>query len=192
MLKIILFISSISFFTGGIIRSNFFAQALTTLVGTFAGFCFSIILFYLTERWKEKSKNKNLSDNIQFELQFNIDFLNSYKEEFEQMIARITSGQKAITFIFKHSKLQSHFLLGAFQTGVLYKYLTTDELKEMHDMMNYFHQYRDNTLWELLIDYLNNKKTPQEVLASFEWDAEQMEKYLRLFISLKEKLKILK
>jgi hypothetical protein len=172
--------------------SPFAQQVIATLIGTFAGFFFSLVLFYLTELWKKKQLNKDISANIQRELQYNIDHLESYKGEFEKMLRQITANGKEIWTIFKHNKLQRLFLLDAFQKGLLYRYLTTDEINQMDAMLNYFQPYRDQILTDLLNSFRTDQKTGQEVLATMEWDRDQIEKHIKTLKTLKTKLKDLK
>lgn len=43
---------------------NFAEQIISTFIGATAAFIFSILLFYLTEKWKNSKKNKDLNENI--------------------------------------------------------------------------------------------------------------------------------
>lgn len=171
---------------------NFYQQIIASLIGTFVGFVFSIVLFYLTEKWKSAHTNKNLSSNIQRELQYNVDFLNGYKDEFEKMLRQVTANTKPVYLIFKHSKLQRLFILEAFQKGLLYKYLTVDEINNMDVMINYFLPYRDQALNQILSSYNSGQNTAQSALATLEWDRDQIDLYIKILKNLKTKLKELK
>jgi hypothetical protein len=175
---------------------NFAEQIVSTLIGTFAGFIFSIVLFYLTEKWRSQRTHKDLSSNIQRELQFNVDFLAAYKTEFEKMLRLITAQdaqqEKQIYTIFRHNKVQRLFLQEAFQKGLLYKSLTTDEINDVDAMLSYFLPYRDQLLSKLLTDYTTHQATGQVVLQTFEWDRDQLDKYLKFLNTLKTKLQGLK
>jgi hypothetical protein len=129
---------------------DFWQQVLSTLIGTFAGFLLSLALFYLTETWKNSRTRKDLGANIAKEIQFNLDFLTQYKTDFEKMLRQVTAGDKQIFTVFRHNKLQRLFLQEAFQKGLLYKNLSTDEVVAVDAMLSYFLPYRDQSFGQLL------------------------------------------
>jgi hypothetical protein len=168
---------------------DFWQQVLSTLIGTFAGFLLSLALFYLTETWKNSRTRKDLGANIAKEIQFNLDFLTQYKTDFEKMLRQVTAGDKQIFTVFRHNKLQRLFLQEAFQKGLLYKNLSTDEVVAVDAMLSYFLPYRDQILWTTLNEFQNGQKDIQATLFVYEWDREQIEKYIKLLNTLKSKMK---
>lgn len=54
---------------------EFQQQIIATFIGSVSGFIFSLVLFYLTEKWKNNRINKDLSKNLQKELEYNIEFI---------------------------------------------------------------------------------------------------------------------
>lgn len=170
----------------------FWEQTLSTLIGVIAGFVFSIIVFYLTEKWKNSRINQDLSSNLQKEFEFNINFLEKYKTEFEKLIRKISTNDKRHFIIFRFSKLQRLFLLEAFNKGLLYKYLKSEEINELDSMLSYFTATMDQIHYNYSNEYKTGKSTQADSLAIFEFNKEEIEKYLKLTRTLKEKLKKLK
>jgi hypothetical protein len=168
---------------------NFGEQIIATFIGALFAFVFSIGLFYLTEKWKNRLINKNLFSYLEKELGYNITFLEKYIEDYEKMIRKITANDKQIYTIFKFEKLQRLFLLDAFSRGELYKCLTNEDISNIDEMLTFFGEISSNIAWSLLDDYKKAKKTQQEVLSKYEWDRDQIIKYRDFLIQISKKLK---
>lgn len=171
---------------------TFEQQIIATFIGALAGFIFSISLFYLTEKWKNNKANKDLSDNLQKELDYNSNFIEGYKEDFEKLIRKITANDRQIFTIFRFNKLQRLFLLEAFNKGLLYKYLSADEINKLDAMLDYFTISMNQIHYGYVEDYRNNMVSQQISLQRFEMNKDLLEEYLKLVKTLKEKLKNLK
>lgn len=171
---------------------TFWEQTSSTLIGVIAGFIFSIVLFYLTERWKNSRINKDLSNNLQKEFDFNINFLENYKDDFDKLIRKITANDKQVFTIFRFDKLQRLFILEAFNKGLLYKYLTSEEINDLDSMLNYFLPAMNQVHYTYSEDYKTGKRTQVDSLGLFEFNRGYIEKYLKLTKNLKDKLKKLK
>lgn len=171
---------------------TFEQQIASTFIGALAGFIFSIFLFYLTEKWKNSKANKDLSDNLQKELGYNSNFIEGYKEDFEKLIRKVAANDKQIFTIFRFNKLQRLFILEAFNKGLLYKYLSADEINDLDAMLDYFTFSMNQIHYGYIDDYKNNKTSQQNSLQRFEMNKDLLEKYFKLVKALKEKLKKLK
>ncbi len=171
---------------------TFEQQIVDTFIGALAGFIFSISLFYLTEKWKNNRVNKDLSDNLQKELEYNSNFIEGYKEDFEKLIRKITANDRQIFTIFRFNKLQRLFLLETFNKGLLYKYLSADEINNLDAMLDYFTTPMNQIHYGYVEDYRNNTVLQRISLQRFEMNKDLLEKYFKLVKTLKEKLKNLK
>lgn len=171
---------------------TFSQQLIPTFIGALLAFIFSICLFYLTETWKNSKVNKNLSKNLQREFEYYISFLESYKADFEKLVRAVSSNNKSPLIIFRFYKLQRLFILEAFNKGLLYQYLTTDDINELDTMLTYFNNNTDSFAWNNLNGYKNDTITQQSALNIFEYDRDQIDKYIKVERNLKDKLKNLK
>jgi len=54
---------------------NFSLNVLSTFIGVLLGFIFSIVLFYLQQRWTKNTQKKTLEKNLAKELEFNEHYL---------------------------------------------------------------------------------------------------------------------
>ncbi|MFA5173447.1 MAG: hypothetical protein WC435_03570 [Candidatus Paceibacterota bacterium] len=165
---------------------------MSTFIGALSAFIFSIFLFYLTEKWKNKLANKNLGDCLQKEIDYNIIFLEKYKEDYEKMLRQISANDKQIYTVFRFEKLQRLFLQEAFNKGILYKHLNTEQISEVDNMINFFGYSTNNLAWSILNGFKGNTSTQSDTLRKFEWDKDQIDKYINLLKTLKEKFKKIK
>lgn len=168
---------------------TFVEQITATFIGAISAFVFSIALFYLTEKWKNSTVNKNLRENLQKEFEYNIAFLEEYKSDFEKLLRKITANDTQIYTIFKFYRLQRLFILEAFNRGLLYQYLTPEDINNVDSMLNYFSNVQDQLEWDRLGKFKEGTLNQQEALRSYEYDKEQIEKYINVQKTLKEKLK---
>jgi len=170
----------------------FWEQIIATFIGALVAFIFSLFLFYLTEKWKNDRINKNLNKNLQKEFDFNVHFLEQFQADFEKMLRQITAKDTQIYTIFRFNKLQRLFILEAFEKGLLYQYLSADEINELDSMLNYFNNTSDQYSWGILNEYKVDVTTQQDALRKFEYDKDQIERYLNLQKTLKNKLNKIK
>lgn len=168
---------------------DFWNQVLATFIGAFVALLFSMALFYLTERWKTEMGNKDLLSNLQSELDFNLEFLRNYKDEFDKTLRKISAGDKNIYTIFKFIKLQRLFLMGAFNKGLLYKLLNSEEITDLDSMLTYFNTSTEQIAWSTLNGFKSGEIQKQAALEYFEYDREQIGKYIKVIESVKKKLK---
>lgn len=171
---------------------TFGEQIIATFIGAISAFIFSIALFYFTEKWRNSTVNKNLRDNLQKEFEYNIAFLEEYKSDFEKLLRKVTANDTQIYTIFRFYRLQRLFILEAFNRGLLYQYLTPEDINNLDSMLNYFSNVQDQLEWDRLRKFIEGTLNQQEALRSYEYDKEQIEKYINVQKTLKEKLKGLK
>lgn len=171
---------------------TFGEQIIATFIGAISAFIFSIALFYFTEKWKNSTVNKNLRDNLQKEFEYNIAFLEECKSDFDKLLRKVTANDTQIYTIFRFYRLQRLFILEAFNKGLLYQYLTPEDINNLDSMLNYFSNVQDQLEWDRLRKFTEGTLHQQEALRSYEYDKEQIEKYIDVQKTLKEKLKGLK
>lgn len=171
---------------------NYWQPLIPTFVGALLAFIFSIFLFYLTEKWKSSRANKNLSTNLQREFDYNIQFLETYKSDFEKLVRAVGADTKDPPIIFRFYKLQRLFILEAFNKGLLYQYLNADDISEVDAMLTYFDNVTDRMACGNLSNFNNDTITKQATLKVFEYDKDQIDKYIKIQKKLKNELKKLK
>ena len=75
---------------------------------------------------------------------------------------------------------------------MLYQYLDVDDINDLDAMLNYFTNTTDMLLYDTLNGYRNSTIVQRSTLATFEYNKDQIEKYIKVQKKLKSRLKKLK
>lgn len=171
---------------------TFSDQLIATFSGALLAFIFSIGLFYLTEKWKNGKINKDLNNNIQKESDYNLTFLEKQKAEITEAINDITINNRELHFISRFYKLQRLFILEAFNKGLLYRYLTSEEIADLDNMLIYFSNITDKILMDKVEKFKVGIINQKETLENLNYDKRQIDKYEKVIKDIKGKLSALK
>jgi hypothetical protein len=144
---------------------NFWPEVLTSVTGVVIGFLFSIVLFYLTERWKRKSERKVVLQNVAKEMGYNIGLLERMREQINDLLQDISVGsdsQPAIYKNFSFGKLQRLFVIEAFNKGLLYEILSPEDINNFDSMLNFFDKTTDEWADDILRKLTNHEVKPND------------------------------
>ena len=124
---------------------------LASLIGTVAGFIFSIFLFYLTEKWKRHQAKGTIIKGLKNEYEFNLSLLRQWLNVIETILRQNSSNVNNLTEHYgklKYSSYQRYFLNHYFSAGHLYDVLTSDDLVYLDAVLTHFSGFQE--------DFLNN------------------------------------
>lgn len=167
---------------------KFWQQVIATLIGVVAGFIFSILLFYLSERWKKASLKKEMIKNVKEEINYNIALLGRLKEKVNDVIQDVSSGNPRLYKEFKFISFQKIFVNSAFGRGDLYDIFSIDEISSIDEMFSYFSDGNDIFADKLLNDLNSTPPTSNQafVVAMYQ----QFKKQIGLHRDNLKKLKL--
>lgn len=106
----------------------FWQQVWATLLGTVAGFMFSIALFYLTEHIKRQRDRAKILKGLRRELKFDVSLFESWLKGIEDARPQVAAGDHNIFLYLDYTRFLSIFIGQAVRDGILYDILTDDEL----------------------------------------------------------------
>ena len=109
-------------------ETAFWGQAAAALIGTVAGFAFSIVLVYLTEHIKRQRDRERVRKGLRRELQFDLALFTSWRAGIDDARLKVAAGDKAIYLYLDYTRVLSIFINQAVRDGLLYDLLTDDEL----------------------------------------------------------------
>jgi phosphate/sulfate permease len=107
---------------------NFYQNVLSTFIGAILGFIFSIFLFYLTQKWSNRTEKKSLEKNLIKELEFNEHYLSKILQDIKKTIEQITVNDKQVYYYFNYMSYQRTFIQTYFQKGYLYEKLEPEDI----------------------------------------------------------------
>jgi hypothetical protein len=102
-----------------------------TLVGTMAGFIFSIALFYCTEKIKQERDRRRILKNLMRELTFNLRLYDQWLKGIEQARPQVGAGDKNIFLYIDYTRIARTFIIQALPEGLLYDILADEDLLEL-------------------------------------------------------------
>jgi hypothetical protein len=138
--------------------TTFWERVIATLVGTVAGFLFSIALFYLTEKFKRERERTKVLKGLRRELTFNLRLLESWLRGIETARPQVAAGDQNIYLYLDYSRVLRIFVQQAASAGLLYDLLADEELVALdkalrtcdvpaeQDFMQKLQQWKDGTI----------------------------------------------
>ncbi len=168
---------------------NFYENMFSTFIGALAGFVFSIILFYLTNKWKEKDKKKNLRKNLLKELDYDLIYLTDILSDINKVVEKIGINAPEECFIFlKYSGYQSLFLNIYFREGFLYESISSDEIKKLDEILSQMSLNTETFVNNWIFEWKQGKLGQKEIHSNIIYQKEKIESYIKTINQLKAKI----
>ena len=167
---------------------NFWQNIISTFIGAFLGFIFSICLFYLTNKWSKKSQRKSLEKNLIKEFEFNEHYLQKILEDLKKAIEKITVNDKNVFYYFNYVSFQRLFTQTYFQQGFLYGKLDPDDINLLDTILSRMTQggeyYINNSIQKWKEANLNQ----QQILSILSFERDSIEKFIKDIDRIKKKI----
>lgn len=164
---------------------DFYQQVLATLAGVIGGFVFSIILYYLTERWRMKGEKKTILRNVLQECEYNIVLLIRMREQLNDMLQEVAVNKAQIYKPFVFSRIQRLFVLEAFKKGFLYEILDSEHINKLDEMLRYYETTTDGLATDVLKRLESREITPDKALEHFDYDKRMIRDHLEFLRKIK-------
>lgn len=167
---------------------NFCQNVLSTFIGVILGFIFSIVLFYLTQRWTKSTKKKSLEKNLVKEFEFNDRYLKKILDDLKKAIEKITVNDKNVFYYFNYVNYQRLFINSYFQEGYLYEKLEPDDINLIDTILSRMSlggQYYVNNSIQM---WKNGGINQQQILNIVGFERDSIEKYIKDIGGLKQKI----
>lgn len=133
---------------------TFGQQMLATFIGSVFGFCFAIVLFYLSEHIKAKQQKIRLMKGLRKESEFNLTQIDRWLEDTDLVLRKIALSDRQLLYLYRLTDFHRNFILQCFQVGILYDVLTPKQLTNLNEVLIFFDfattQYLNNNinLWQ--------------------------------------------
>ncbi len=118
--------------------ASFWSRALSTLVGTVAGFAFSIVLFYLSERAKRSRERAKIVAGLMREAAFNINLCEVWLATFNDIRLKMAADDLEGFFNYiDYTRALRIFTQEAMRAGLLYDLLGDKDLVELDKFLRF-------------------------------------------------------
>jgi hypothetical protein len=142
---------------------DFWRGAISTLIGTTAGFVFSLSLFYVTERIKNRNRQSQVLRSLLRELDLNLTYLRREHSNLNTMITRVGADDQQIYLRTRFYYIVRYFLQQAYQEGVLYRFLDNVWADKINDIFNRYGPNTDTYLNGLVESWERGEATKTDV-----------------------------
>ena len=143
-------------------------QITATLIGTSAGFCGSVILFWLKELWQGSRRKRAIIKNLDYEFDYNINLLNKYDKDLTTCLEKIAADSKVVYCSIQYSKIFKYFANQLYTEGLFSKYLHPEDMKRWNDFLTTLSAGSENYFLEMLDKWRKSETTKTDVHAAVE------------------------
>ena len=126
--------------------ASFWSRALATLIGTVAGFVFSILLFYISERIKRSRDQKKIIAGLKREAAFNIGLCDAWLKAIQDIRLKVAAGDAAFFHYFDYNRALRIFVQEALRAGILYDLLSDTELVDLDKSLLFLAFYEEQDI----------------------------------------------
>ena len=156
---------------------NFIEQIAASFIGTFFGFIFAIILFYITNKILEIRNKKVLLKHLKREFEYDISQIKGWIEEIDKILRKITANDSNVFSYLKYSYFARSFIQQAFNSGILYNKLNDEEISNLNTILSHCDLGFEGYINSLITQWKSSSIEQKEVLSKFEYEKEALSKY---------------
>jgi hypothetical protein len=167
----------------------FWQNIISTFIGAFLAFIFSICLFYLTTHLQKKSQRASLEKNLIREFEFNEQYLAKLLSELNKAIEKITVNDHNVYFLGKYEGFQRLFIQFYFQQGFLYEKLTSEDINLLDTILNHMAIATGQYIYNQISSWKSGQLNQSQILGIVAFERDTIESYIGNLGKLKQKLK---
>ncbi|MFL6260880.1 MAG: hypothetical protein ACJ76Y_14320 [Thermoanaerobaculia bacterium] len=127
--------------------ASFWSRALATLIGTLAGFIFSIVLFYVSEHVKRSRDRTKIVTGLKREAAFNVSLCDLWLHSFADIRLKMAAGDKQAVFNYiDYTRTLRIFVQEALRAGILYDLLSDTELVDLDKILRFLNNMSEQDI----------------------------------------------
>ncbi len=158
---------------------TFWQYLLATFVGVALGFVFSIILFYLTNRWSRNARKKSLEGNLVKEFVFNEKYLQDLIKKLDAALQDITVENRNAYHYFRYRSYQQLFTTTYLSQDFIYERLEPDDIYKLGLILDRMSSWGEQFINDLMRRWNNNAVSSQEALQFVRLDRDSMSSFIK-------------
>ena len=122
---------------GVTLDASFWSRALATLMGTVAGFLFSIVVFYISEHVKRSRDRKKIIIGLKREAAFNLGLCDAWLKSIATVRLKLAADDHDFFNYFDYTRGLRVFVQEALRAGVLYDLLGDPDLVDLDKSLRF-------------------------------------------------------
>lgn len=172
----------------GDVKMTFWNYVIATLIGTTAGFLFSLAFFWLKERVKQNYLTKNLIINLKYELEYNLNLFKKYSIKVSECIEAINSGKKDVYLNLDYNFVSSYFSIQFYREGLTRKYLHYEDLKRWNDIVSNHSAGSEKYVMDAVESWRKTEIEKEKVFSALKHERDQLNYAIEMIEYLKAKI----
>ena len=167
---------------------KFWEYLIATLIGTIAGFIFSLTLFWLKERSKKKSNINNLLKNLRYEFEYNLNLFRKYSQKLTECIEAVNSGNHSVYLQLDYNFVASYFSLQFYREGLASKYLHYEDMKRWNDFVSNHSSGAEQYVFDTIENWRKSEAEKEKVVSALKHEIDQLNYAIEMIEYLKQKI----
>lgn len=163
-------------------------QVGASFMGTFFGFIFALILFFVTNNLISRRNKKNLRKHLKRELEYDISLISEWIEEIGKILRKVTSSDLKVFSYLQYSYFQSYFMQEAFKTGLMYNSLDNDDISQLNRILVRCNMAGERHVNSYIQEWQKQLADQKSTLDRFEFERDQLQKFKRQLKSINLKI----
>ena len=164
---------------------SYWSKVSATLIGTVAGFIFSIGLFYITESIKRKRAKEGTLRSLQREFEYNVALLDTWKPLIDKAITQIAANDHQVFEFLPFSRFSRVLTQQAFAAGLILEILNNDEAIALEDILRFFSYDAENVVNSKVREWNEGLLDQKEAIRMLHFNSEMIVKYRKALSTIR-------
>ena len=160
-------------------QMSFGEQISASFIGTFFGFIFAIILFFITNKIIESRNKRMLLKYLKREFEYDISLMQEWVNEIDKILRKITANDSNVFSYLKYSYFSRAFMQQAFNSGIMYKKLNNEEILQLNTILLHCDIASEGYINSLITQWKSGSIDQKDVLFKFEFEKDSLTQYKR-------------
>lgn len=139
---------------------NFIQQVFSTLIGSFFGFLFGMLLFWFQQTRKTQRNHEFISEGLHHEIEFNVSVIDKWLKEIEVRRRWLSRSKDKTYFPLRYfsDTLQIHFLKKSIEEGILYNQIDKKDLSIIFDFLLIKDSHREDKINSMMDEIFQHRQ----------------------------------
>lgn len=170
------------------VQMTFWNHVTATLIGTIAGFIFSLALFWLKERLKQNRLINHLVTNLKYELEYNLNLFKKYSARVSECIEAINSDKKDVYLTLDYNFVASYFSIQFYREGLARRYLHYEDMKRWNDVVSNHSAGTEQYVMDVVESWRKSEIEKDKVFSALKHERDQLNYAIEMIEYLKAKI----
>ena len=153
----------------------------SSLWGSFLGFVFAIILFYIIEKVKSYQSKKELKKLLKKECKYNLSQFEEWISVIEKVLTEVGADISQTYGFVNYENFASYFLQRSYQEGIMFDLIKDKDVKEMAAMFTRYNLNGQTYINGLITSWRSNEITKQDITAKLNHELSELKESQKIF-----------